>query len=329
MGTATADTRQGIGSVVMGTCAMVLLGSSVSVSHTLIHAPLLVVQALRYAAAIPVLAVLARTAGARVVRPRGSEWPWLAGVAAVGLVLFNVAVVRGVAHAEPAAIAVAVACVPILLGVVGPLLERRRPRRRLLLAAVVVTAGSVLVEGVGRTDTPGVVWAVVALASEAGFTLLAMPVLPRHGAWGVSLHSVWMATLMLTALSVPVEGVTALTRIGAADWAAIGYLAVMVTAVTFVLWYSTVSFLGAGRAGLLTGISPVSAAATSVVMGNQAPQPLVWIGMLVVISGLGYGLRRTADTGTPAGGGRDAADRLPPPGRRGAPGRARYRGSDG
>src|SRR5262249_27897412 len=76
----------------------------------------------------------------------------LAGIAATGLVLFNVAIVRGVAHAEPAVIAVAVACVPILLGVLGPLLERRAPRRHVLLGAAVVTAGSVLVVGGGVAD---------------------------------------------------------------------------------------------------------------------------------------------------------------------------------
>lgn len=153
-------------------------------SHTLIAAPLFTAQAIRYAAATLVLYALARSVRVPIVRPRGREWLWLAGIAATGLVLFNVAVVRGVAHAEPAVIAVAVACVPILLGIIGPLLERQSPRRQILLAAVVVTAGSGLVEGAGRTDAVGVAWAAVALLCESAFTLLAVPVLPRHGAWG-------------------------------------------------------------------------------------------------------------------------------------------------
>ncbi|HQU41494.1 MAG TPA: hypothetical protein PK867_01725, partial [Pirellulales bacterium] len=46
----------------------------------------------------------------------------------------------------------------------------------------------------------------VALACEAGFTLLAVPVLGRLGAWGVSLHAVWIAALMLAALGLVGEG---------------------------------------------------------------------------------------------------------------------------
>jgi drug/metabolite transporter (DMT)-like permease len=273
---------------------MVIVGSSVGVSHTLIHAPLFTAQAIRYTAAVPVLLIMARKAGARIARPRGPEWFWLAGIAALGLVLFNTAIVRGVAHAQPAAIAVALALVPILLGVIGPVLQQQRPSRQILFAALVVTAGSVLVEGAGHTNAAGVAWAAVALACEASFTLLAVPVLPRHGAWGVSVHSVWMGAIMLTVLSVVTEGPAAAARLTTADWTAVGYLAVMVTAVAFVLWYSTVAALGPGPVGLLTGIAPVSAALTGVLTGGGAPGPLVWLGLLVVIAGLATGLRAPA-----------------------------------
>ncbi len=290
MDTATTLSRPRIRSLAAGVAAMTLVGGSVGVSRTLVAAPLFTAQAIRYAAATLVLFAIARSARIPVPRPRGPEWLWLAGVAASGLVLFNVAIVRGVAHAEPAVIAVAVACVPIVLGIIGPLLERQTPRRQILLAALAVTAGSGLVEGAGSTDAVGVAWAAVALLCESAFTLLAVPVLPRHGAWGVSLHSVWIGTVMLAVLSAVTEGTSAVAGLTAADWAAVAYLAIMVTAVAFVLWYSTVASLGAGRVGLLTGIAPVSAAITGVVMGSRAPGPLVWAGVLVVIPGLAVGL---------------------------------------
>jgi drug/metabolite transporter (DMT)-like permease len=276
-------------SAARGMLGMVVVGSSVGVSRTLTHAPLFTAQAIRYAIAIPVLLILARTARARIVRPRGAEWFWLAGIAALGLVLFNTAIVRGVTHAQPAAIAVALALVPILLGVIGPMLQHQRPSRQILLAAAVVTTGSVLVEGAGHTAAAGVAWAAVALACEAAFTLLAVPVLPRHGAWGVSVHSVWMGTMMLIAASTITEGPAAVGRLTAADWAAVGYLAVMVTAVAFLLWYSTVVALGPGPVGLLTGIAPISAALTGVLTGGRAPGPFVWLGLLVVVCGLATG----------------------------------------
>ncbi|WP_279387866.1 DMT family transporter [Streptacidiphilus pinicola] len=242
--------------------------------------------------------LFARLAGARVVRPRGREWLWLAGLAVSGLVLFNVAVVRGVAHAEPAVIAVAVACVPLVLGLVGPLLERRRPSRQVLLAAPVVMLGAVLVEGTGRTDAVGLAWAALALGCEAAFTLLAVPVLPRHTPWGVSVHATWMGGTLFAVLGLTREGPTAAGRLSGTEWAAAGYLALMVTAVAFVLWYSTVRSAGSGRAGLLTGIAPLTAALVATATGTGTPGLSVWSGIAVVVLGLVAGLRRRPEPDT-------------------------------
>ncbi|HWG12889.1 MAG TPA: DMT family transporter [Streptosporangiaceae bacterium] len=87
------------------------------------------------------------------------------------------------------------------------------------------------------------------------------------------------------------EGPGAVTRLTLDDWLATGYLAVAVTAVAFVLWYSGVSRLGPGRAGLLTGVAPVAAAVTGVLLGGAAPRPQVWAGIAVVVAGQVIGLR--------------------------------------
>jgi drug/metabolite transporter (DMT)-like permease len=311
--------------VAAGTAGMVLVGSSVGVSRHLVDAPLFTAQAVRYAMAAVLLLGACLAGGVRPVRPRGREWLWLAGVAASGLVLFNVAVVRGVAHAEPAVIAVAVACAPVVLGVLGPLMQRHaddslgkprsvRPAGSVVVAAVVVTAGSVLVEGTGTADATGVCWAAVALACECGFTLLALPVLGRHGAHGVSLHAVWMGAVMFAVLGLTVEGPVAVLTLTAAQWVAVGWLAVAVTAAAFVLWYSAVRRLGPARAGLITGVAPVSAALTGSLLGAPLPGPGVWLGISVVLGGLAAGLlasRAHADVPRRAVPWRDRRSRIP------------------
>lgn len=273
-----------------GAVAMAFVGGSVAVSGLLADAPLSTTQALRYAVACLLLVLLARVSGRRLVRPRGVEWLWLTGVAVAGLVVFNVALVRGADHAEPAVLGVAVACVPVVLAVAGPALEGRRPRPVVLAAAAVVTVGAVLVQGLGRTDGTGLAWALVVLAGEAAFTLLAVPVLGRHGPWGVSVHTTWLAAVVFTVLGVATDGPTAVAGLRVPDLLAAGYLAVAVTAVAFVLWYSTVTRLGAGRAGLLTGLAPVAAAGTGVLLGGPVPAPAVWLGIVVVAAGLVLGL---------------------------------------
>ena len=274
-----------------GATAMVCVGGSVAVSSVLAGAPVFTAEAVRYGVACLLLVALARLTGRRLSRPRGAEWLWLAGIAVTGLVVFNLALVEGSRHAEPAVLGVAVACVPALLAVIGPLLEGSRPRSSLVAAALVVTCGAGLVQGLGRTDAVGVAWAAVVFGCEAAFTLLALPVLRRHGPWGVSVHATWLATVMFAVLGMAREGPAAVTRLSRPDWLAVGYLAVAVTAAAFVLWYSSVRRLGASRAGLLTGVAPVAAAATGVLLGGPAPRPLVWAGIAVVAAGLAFGFR--------------------------------------
>ncbi|HTT53396.1 MAG TPA: DMT family transporter [Streptosporangiaceae bacterium] len=279
-----------LGAVAAGGAAMVLVGGSVATSGVLASAPMLTAEAVRYTAACLVLVLFARVSGQRLAVPRGPEWQWLSGVALTGLVLFNIALVQGSRHAEPAALGVAVACVPPLLAVLGPRAERSRPGRPVLAGALVVTCGAVLVTGVGRTDAAGVAWAAVVCGCDAAFTLLAMPVLGRHGPWGVSVHATWIAAVLYAGAGLIREGPAAMSRLRPEDWLAVGYLAVS-TAVAFVLWYSAVGRLGAGRAGLLGGVAPIAAAVTGVLLGGPVPGLPVWAGVAVVLSGLALGLR--------------------------------------
>lgn len=269
---------------------MVFVGGSVAVSGQLTGGPLFSAQALRYALASVLLLLAARAFGCRLARPRGSEWLWLLALTLTGLVLFNVALVRGADRAEPAVLGVAVACVPIVLALLGPLLEGRRPRPRVLVAALVVTCGAVLVQGWGRADAVGLGWAGVVVACEAGFTLLAVPVLGRHGPWGVSVHTTWLGAAAFAVLGLATEGPGAGSELRTPQLLAVGYLALAATAVAFVLWYSSVRRLGAGRAGLLTGVAPVAAAAAGIALGGPVPTAWVWLGMGVVVAGLALGL---------------------------------------
>ena len=269
---------------------MTCVGSSVAVSTAIVDAPLFTVQAVRYALAAVLLVVVARATGRRLPRPRGQEWAWLCGVSLTGLVVFNVAVVRGVEHAEPAVIGVAVAAVPLVLAVAGPLVARRRPAAAVVAGALVVTAGAALVSGGGRTDLAGLGWAAVVVGGEVAFTLLAVPVLGRLGPWAVALHTVWLAAVALAVLGVVVDGPGAVATLDAMDLLAAAHLAVVVTALAFVLWYTAVSRIGADRAGLFTGVVPVTAAVGGMLLGAPAPALLVWVGIALVATGLTVGL---------------------------------------
>ena len=291
--------------IIAAATAMSAVGIGITVSAELVDYPVFAAQAVRYliAAAILIAAVVLR--GRALPRPHGREWLWLIGIAATGLVLFNVAVIRSVEHAEPAAVAILIGAVPLVLLLVESIRLRQRPPPRLLAGVLLVVVGAALVQGGGRTTIEGLAWAFVALLCEAAFTLLAVPVLGRLGAVGVSVHTCWLAALMLAALALGIDGAGALPPMHAGAIIALAYLAIVQTAIAFSLWYSAVGILGAAVAGLFMGLMPVAAAISGVIPGLTTVTPAVIGGSVIVGIGIAVGLSaRLRSQVSPIGGAR-------------------------
>jgi drug/metabolite transporter (DMT)-like permease len=155
-------------------------------------------------------------------------------------------------------VGVIVGCVPIVLALAGPLLAHRAPVARVVAAALVVTVGAAVAQGVGDSTLAGFLLSLGALVGEALSSLLAVSLLPRLGPVVLSTYVCAMAAGGLGVAAVLVDGDQALPLPSAEEGAAIAYLAVAVTAIAFVAWYSGVQRLGVDRAGLFAGLIPVS-----------------------------------------------------------------------
>ncbi|MGN7704019.1 EamA family transporter [Cellulosimicrobium sp. 22601] len=275
---------------------MVIVGSSFVASAALADFPVLGGQAARYAvAALVLLAVLAAR---RVpwVLPSPRALLRILALAATGLVGFSVLVVESAGRADPSLVGAVVGASPVVLAAAAAL-RARRVAVRTLAAAVVVTAGVVVVEGGGSGDPVGVALALGALACEVCFSLLAVPLLPTLGALRVSAYACVLAVPQLALLGLVRQQVTGqafLVVPDAAELAALAYLAVVVTAVAFLLWYSGLAAIGPARAGLFAGLLPVTALGASVALGFESPDARSVVGTLVVGAGLVLGLAATS-----------------------------------
>ena len=271
--------------------ALALVGSLVAAADLVEGYPLSTGQALRYALAGAVLLVIAR---GRLPRLDRREAIGLVALAATGLVLFNLFVIEGVRETDPATVGVIVGCVPVVLAIAGPLLERRPLSGRVIVAAFVVAAGAAGVQWAGGGITPaGLLLALGALGCEAAFSLLAVPHLKRLGALAVSTYACLFAVPMLAVWSLLAEG-PSLPVPDAEQAAALAYLAVGVTVLGFVSWYTAVGLLGVDRAGLFSGVLPVSALVFSAALGVAELTPGRLGAVAVVALGVTLGVRAAA-----------------------------------
>jgi drug/metabolite transporter (DMT)-like permease len=275
--------------------ALALVGSLVAASDLVEGYPFAAGQTLRYAVAGLALFAIAR---GRLPRLDRREALSLMALSATGLVLFNLLVIEGVRETDPATVGVIVGCVPVVLAVAGPLLERRPLSGRVLVAGLIVAVGAAGVQGTGGgLTTAGLLLALGALGCEAAFSLLAVPHLARLGPLAVSAYACLFAVPILTLWSLVADG-PSLPLPDAEQAAALAYLAGGVTVLGFVSWYSAIGLLGVERAGLFSGVLPVSALLFSALLGVATITPARLLAVAVVAAGVTLGVRvtRSGDT---------------------------------
>lgn len=271
--------------------AMFCVGTLTGVSPALHHYPVYGGQAVRYLVGAVLLLVVAQVVGGGLLRPTRREAVFLFLLAATGLTAFNVLIVESTRFADPSTVGTVVAAVPIVLALVGPAVERRGPAPRVLVAAVVVVAGVAVTSGFGGGTPLGLLLAFGALACEAGFSLLALPVLGRLGAIRVSAYSAALAVPQLVVIGLVVDGADVVRVPTGSEALALAYLAVVVTVFAFLCWYASLPRLGADKAGLFAGFLPIGAIVSGVLLGTGQPRLADLLGVGLVLVGLAVGLR--------------------------------------
>ncbi|MFG1617694.1 DMT family transporter [Nonomuraea wenchangensis] len=281
--------------------AMFLVGTLAGVSGLVGAYPLYGGQAVRYLVAAVILLLITRPLGLRFVRLTGRETLYLALLALLGLVLFNVCVIEATRAAGPALVGTVLGTVPLWLALAGG-----RPAPRLLAGAAVVVAGATLATGLGSGNLPALLWSLGALAGEVAFSLLAIPLLPKLGAIRVSAYSTALAVPMLLAVGLVTEGTAMFRTPTMPEALGFAYMSVVITVLAFFLWYTALPRLGPGTAGLFAGLIPVGAIVTGAVLGVAMPSAYDLMGAALVIAGILVGLTAPAPAREPvraAGGG--------------------------
>jgi drug/metabolite transporter (DMT)-like permease len=264
---------------VSGAAAASIVGASFPVSEALVDYPLATGQMIRYAAGALILTALLK---GRLGVPAPKELGLLALVAAIGMAGFNLAVLGAVEHIGATNTGVIIGASPVILALTA---KTRNPR--VLTAAGAVVAGAALVNGAdSRISAIGTLIALAGLLCEVGFTLLAAPLLPRLGPMRVA---AWSSILATAELAILTRGDFPTPT--SHEAAAIAYLAIVTTALAFVLWFSAVQTLGADRAGLLVGLMPIAAVAVDAALNGRTPSAADLAGTALVAAGVVFGAR--------------------------------------
>lgn len=184
---------------------------------------------------------------------------------------------------------VALGSAPVLTGVLEWLLLRRRPTRRWVVATVLAGTGVALLAlgaapGGARLEVTGVLASMGAGASYAVYTLASKRLLEEG--WGTEpvMGALFggAAVLMLPVLLATAPGWLATGR-GVSTAA---FLAVVPTALAYVLFARGLRRLPAADTATLTLAEPVTAGALGLVLLDEPAGRSFWVGAVVLVAGL-------------------------------------------
>ena len=102
----------------------------------------------------------------------------------------------------------------------------------------------------------------------------------------MSAYACVFAVPILLAVGLAVDGRHAIALTSLKQAGALAYMAVVVTALAFVLWYSGVGRLGVQRAGLFAGIVPISALLSAAAIGESSLTLVRLLGATAVAAGV-------------------------------------------
>jgi len=181
---------------------------------------------------------------------------------------------------------------PLLVGLTSGRALRERPGRAQAAATVLVPAGTAAYFTGTLGATPaGLAACAVALAANAGASLLGR---------GIN-RDATTAPLVTTAVSMTIGAVVLLAAgAGAEGWPAlsgeavaiIAWLAIINTAVAFILWNFSLRHLTAGESSVVNNAMMPQIGLLGWVFLGEAPGPWQWAGMLLVSAGVVIGQHR-------------------------------------
>jgi len=260
------------------------VGVGVAISGLLVGYPVLASQGARYLIGAVVIGILLRRRALPRGRLHARHLALLALDVVVGLGLFSVATIEALRDGTAAGVGVIVGLAPIAISLVNALLERRRPSRALLVGTVVATLGAIVVNGAGAIGPAGALWALVALASDATFTLASAPLVAAIGPFALTFLSTALAGAGLLVTGVLAQGLPPAPSMSQllADVA----IALIVTVGAFLAWFAGLGALGVARAAPYVALIPVGALLGGLALGTTPFGSRAAAGVAMVALGL-------------------------------------------
>jgi drug/metabolite transporter (DMT)-like permease len=220
-----------------------------------------------------------------------ADWRLLAISSASGFIGFPLLFSLALAHTSTAHAALVLAFAPILTGLVGAAVERRRPSHLWWGGVAIALAGEaalILLRGQDTIEATlyGDLLALASCFAVAGGYVAGSRLSPSIGTWSVTAWGAVLASLLLLPiLAIRFVG-GGLPDAGALAWGATLSLAMFSSLLAYVAWYWALAAGGVARISTLQFLQPVVTLLLAVVIFSEAMEPALLLSAGAILVGV-------------------------------------------
>jgi drug/metabolite transporter (DMT)-like permease len=250
---------------------------------------------LRWSMAAVALVTIARRRG-QSLRIGRCDFTLLAAVSVVGIVCNQVTLLYALHLAPASTVALVFGMLPVLISLLSQFAGVEHLMLRHWVATGVSFLGVVLVSlgtrgGLGG-DLGGVLLALLTVCSFAVYSVSIVPVMRRNSPLVVAAVTTAIGAFLLVIVTSPALAEQDWGRPSSLAWAALVYSALPSIVLGNILWFTAISQVGPGRAGLYSNLQPFLAAVFAVLVLSERLGAWELAGGFVIAAGLVLGRRR-------------------------------------
>ncbi len=230
----------------------------------------------------------------RRIEPGRSDLLKISLLGVIGISLYGLLVVVGINLSTATNSAILINSNPLLIAFLAPLLIGEKSSLRKALGIVLGFIGVVLViaDGVNIFSVVGSEYFLGNLLlfgsafCVAFYSIYNKGFIQKYGGLGATFYAVLAGAVVLFLISLANGEIFQISAVTVDSFLMMGYVAVVTTALTWVIWFNSISKIGVIKTSSFFFLIPVSGIVSSSLILGEVLTPFILIGTIVILSGI-------------------------------------------
>lgn len=226
------------------------------------------------------------------------DWGLFAILGLTGIAIYNICFFLASVHAPVIKSSLFIATNPIVIAIFSGIFLKETITKNHIIGMIIALSGAFIIITNGQFQAFFEVGfqqidivLMIAVLSWALYSVIGKIVLNKFSPITSTTYAVAFGTLLLLPFAIMETSWTTITEASLHSWIAIVYMNVVVTVISFIIYYKGIQKVGAAKAAIFINFMPLSAVIMATIILDESLQIVHFIGAMFILFGVYYGTK--------------------------------------